>query len=96
MSNDINPALAPLSTPSTDPAFLASHQKMSTAMEQAAAAQKQLAANFAGEQTSAAAVRLEILKACIVARVGTTSDEIQAFADDLTADHLSKYPLQGQ
>lgn len=94
-----NPALpqntVAVTATKSDPEFIASQNRLAAAAEKQAAAATQLAnAALPAEATvTESGVYFRILLACISARLGGTSDEMQVWATDLTRDYLAKYPL---
>lgn len=48
------------------------------------------------QTTTKGDIYFRFLLVCIQAKVGATSNEIQAFAEDMTNDYLTKYPLTNQ
>jgi hypothetical protein len=88
--NPAIPAGAPI-----NPEFLASHQKMSQAMVEGAAATKQLAAAADGAPTTEGGIFLQILSSVLVGKLAATSDDAVIWAKDLTQEYLKLYDLLG-
>ena len=88
----------PLPAPVSDPLFIASHQKMSTAMAESAVAAKQIAAAAevqVGVKYTAAQVWLMFATAACEGKLTASSNDMALFADDMLAEFRERFPDSG-
>jgi hypothetical protein len=90
-----NPAVPDQPDPKINQEFLVEQRKLSAAAQQHAEAATLMAQTSSGKPITQGGVYLEILCAVLIGRLALNSSDAQIWADDLTADYLTKYNLNG-